>query len=131
MPAAVQLAADEGAPLEAGALGAHINKRGFGEITIGEMDVCPDVRGEIYVSKVLVFVGCFGELKSHGSVEEMPGAGEVHADPGGFRGSDHLRIADRTTRLNDRLHTGGQQNLQAIREGEKCVGGSNRAHGAI
>ena len=108
MMAAIQFATDEPAPLEAGPFRAHIHQGGVGKIAVGELHVLPNVASEIDVSEIFLFVGIFGELKGHGSVEEMPGASEVHADPGGLRGGYHLWVADRTTRLDDGADTGGQ-----------------------
>src|SRR5262245_20444233 len=64
-------------------------------------------------------------------MEEVAGSGDVHAETGGLGGFDHLRVADRTTRLYDGPYATIDQRLKPVREGEECVGCGDRAFRTI
>src|SRR3954452_4684267 len=49
------------------------------------------------------------------SVEEVPGAGEVHGDPGCLQGVYHLLVPDRAAGLHDRRDARVPEDLRAVR----------------
>ena len=57
-----------------------------------------------------------------GSVGEVAGAGEVHRDAGRLRRLDHLGVAHRPTRGDDRADAGVEQHLEPVGEREERVG---------
>src|SRR6476469_6001057 len=65
------------------------------------------------------------------SVEEVPGAGEVHRDPGGLQGVDDLRVPERSAGLHDRRDARLHEDLRAVREREESVARGDRANGPL
>src|SRR5207302_2944100 len=56
-------------------------------------------------------------------MQEVADAGEDHAEAPAVCGGNHVRVADRTARLNDRGRTGFGCFLDAIGKRKKCIGG--------
>ena len=63
------------------------------------------------------------------SMPEMPHAGEHHGDAVRVGGGDHVVVAHRAARLDDRRGAGLDGRQQAVGEGEEGVGGDDRALG--
>src|SRR6202008_778200 len=61
------------------------------------------------------------------SVSEVAAAGEDHGDAELVAGGDNLRVADRTTRLNQRGDTSLCGLIDAVTEWEEGVRGGDRA----
>lgn len=57
----------------------------------------------------------------HRSVREVARARHVHRDTSSLRSFDGFFVANRSARLNDCLHAGINQDLQAISEGEERI----------
>ena len=61
----------------------------------------------------------------------MAGTGQVHGHASSLSRLNNFLVADRTARVHDGTHTGVQQHLQAVSEGEERVGCGNRTAGTL
>ena len=64
-------------------------------------------------------------------VTEVTLASVDHGDASGIGDGGHLCISDRATRLDHGAHTGGDEHLEAVGEGEEGIRRSGRADGLV